>query len=257
MHLLDALRLPGAPDGAELDGPDAARHHACIIRQKPMLRALYTDFYRRIASRLPADSNRVVEIGSGGGFIKEIIPNATTSDVQPLADVDMCFSATSLPFDAASLDAITMINVLHHVPDPRAFLREATRCLKTGGRVLMIEPANTLWSRFVYSRFHHEPFNPTAGWSFESSGPMSSANGALPWIIFCRDRIRFEREFPALRIREVRPHTPLRYVLSGGLSFRQLVPGIFAPLVCGAELILAPVNRWLGMFLLIDVEKTA
>jgi hypothetical protein len=39
--------------------------------------------------------------------------------------------------------------------------------------------------------------NPDAAdWSFPAVGPLSGANGALPWILFERDRARFEREFP-------------------------------------------------------------
>ena len=42
-------------------------------------------------------------------------------------------------FDAASLDAATMMLVLHHVPDPGAALNEAARVLKPGGRLLIVD----------------------------------------------------------------------------------------------------------------------
>jgi hypothetical protein len=57
----------------------------------------------------------------------------------------------------------------------------------------MIEPWVSTLSRPIYTRLHHEPFNPDAkDWSFPDTGPLSGANGALPWIIFQRDRHHFE-----------------------------------------------------------------
>ncbi len=43
------------------------------------------------------------------------------------------------------------------------------------------------------------PFDPGAtDWTFPASGPLSRANGALPWIIFRRDCRSFEDRFPRL-----------------------------------------------------------
>jgi hypothetical protein len=148
-----------------------------------------------------------------------------------------------------------MIDVLHHMTEPRAFFAEALRCLKVGGKIVMIEPANTLWSRFIYKNFHHELFDTQAQWELQEQGPLSHGNGAMAWIILSRDREVFEREFPALRIAKMRNHTPLRYLLSGGLTLRQLVPSICYPVVKGIELILSPLARWLGMFQTIELEK--
>jgi hypothetical protein len=95
--------------------------------------------------------------------------------------------------------------------------------LKKDGMVVMIEPANSLWGRFIYNNFHHEPFEPGAGWTIPPSGPLSGANGALPWIVFERDKKKFESHFPNFEISEFRYHTPLRYLVSGVVSFKQLV----------------------------------
>ncbi|MGA7415201.1 MAG: methyltransferase type 11, partial [Bryobacteraceae bacterium] len=105
------------------------------------------------------------------------------------------------------------------------FLNEALRCLRSGGSMVMIEPWVSTWSRFIYSHLHHEPFEPEAReWTFPETGVLSGANGALPWIIFQRDRQRFEAEFSDLEIQEVRPFMPLRYLVSGGVSMRPLMP---------------------------------
>jgi SAM-dependent methyltransferase len=44
--------------------------------------------------------------------------------------------AARLPFADASFDAVTALNVLHHLDDPRPALREARRVLRAGGTLL-------------------------------------------------------------------------------------------------------------------------
>ena len=212
--------------------------------------------YRQFEKAMPDTKNRVlVELGSGGGFIKEIIGNVITSDILELPNVDKLFSATEMPFEKASVDAFFMIDVLHHITDSRAFFREALRCLKASGKIVMIEPANTLWARFIYRNFHHELFDTQTKWELENIGPLSQGNGAIPWIIFSRDREIFESEFPSLGIVAMHNHTPLRYLVSGGFTLRQPVPSFAYPIVKAIEYALSPVNDWLGMFQTIELEK--
>jgi ArsR family transcriptional regulator len=59
-----------------------------------------------------------------------------------LAHVDLRNgSLEALPIDAATLDAATMVLVLHHLPAPAAALEEAARVLKPGGRLLIVDMA--------------------------------------------------------------------------------------------------------------------
>jgi SAM-dependent methyltransferase len=148
-----------------------------------------------------------------------------------------------------------MTNVLHHVPKPAAFLSEAYRCLVPGGSILMIERWVSWWSRIVYTHLHHEPFDPEQQeWSHSFGGPLSGANGALPWIIFERDRRRFEREF-SLRIDRAQPIMPFRYLLSGGVSKRQLVPSFLDPACVAAERALHPWMKHWAMFGFVTVSR--
>ena len=258
MKLLELLRLPETGNIENIDDPATTVLHGQILRSKPFLRKLYRDFYRQLQKAIPEYENKViVEVGSGAGFLKELISNATTSDVFDLPGIDMVFSALEMPFEESSIDAILMLDVLHHLPDPRAFFREAVRCLRPSGKVIMIEPANTLWSRFIYMNFHHELFDTNAGWEQNKTGPLSQANGAIPWIIFHRDREIFEKEFPTLRIIRIRRHTPLRYLLSGGFTLRQLAPSFTYPLLKFLELMLSPANALLAMFETIELQKTS
>jgi SAM-dependent methyltransferase len=256
MKFFEWLKQPEAKCIKDLDDPATTLLHAEIIRKKQFLKKLYIDFYKQLEKTIPDSEKKfLVELGSGGGFIKEVIPNVVTSDILELPNVDKVFSVSDMPFEQERVDAFFMIDVLHHVTEPRAFFKEALRCLKVGGKIIMIEPANTLWSRFIYKNFHHELFDTQAQWELQKQGPVSHGNGALPWIIFSRDREVFEKEFPTLRIVSVCNHTPIRYLLSGGLTLRQLVPSFTYSAVKAVEYFLYPLNNLLGMFQTIELQK--
>jgi hypothetical protein len=122
----------------------------------------------------------------------------------------------------------------------------------------MIEPWVTSWGRWTYTHLHHEPFNPDADqWEFPTNGPLSGANGALPWILFVRDRSQFEREFPMWQIRDILPDWPFSYLLSGGVSMRSLMPGWTFNFWRVVERFMHPwMNRW-GMFAQINLCRRA
>jgi SAM-dependent methyltransferase len=213
--------------GMNVDDPRTTELRRSIIRGKAFLSRLYEEWYELIRRNLPAGEGQVVELGAGAGFMKERIPGVITTDVIEVPGVDRVLPAGGpWPFAAGSLRAVVMTDVLHHIGDPRSLFREASRTVRSGGAIVMIEPWLTPWSGFVYRRLHSEPFRPEAEqWEFPSSGPLSGANGALPWIIFQRDRHLFEREFPEWSIAEIEPLMPFSYLLSGGVSLRSLAPG--------------------------------
>ena len=255
MNLLKHLKQPQSREIENLDDPQTTILHSQIIKEKVFLRNLYTDFYKTFKESISSNADKMIELGSGGGFIKEIIPGVITSDIIKLPNVDMTFSAEQIPFENNSVDAFFMIDVLHHIKKPRVFFVEAQRCLKSGGKIVMIEPANTLWSRLICKNFHHELFDPSAGWEMAKTGPLSDANGAMAWIIFQRDRKLFELEFKNLKISSISFHTPFRYILSGGLTYKQLVPSFMYGFVNFLEICLRPFSKWLGMFETIVLEK--
>lgn len=240
--------------GLSVDDPRTTILRQRIIATKPFLRRLYAEWYGIIVGTL-GERRRVLELGSGAGFFKAICPFAITSEILSTPGVDLIADACALPFPDGSLDAIVMTDVFHHIPDVSRFLAEATRCVGPGGKLVMLEPWHTPWSAWIYSHFHPEPYEPAAGWEIPAVGPLSGANGALPWIVFVRDRARFAREFPCWRIHRILPLMPLAYLLSGGVSLRSLAPGwLYRPLRA-LESRLAQ-DRW-AMFALIELELDA
>lgn len=238
----------------KLDSRETLLVHRKKIKEKNILNQVYRDFYHEF-KKISAKPGILIELGSGAGFIKELIPQVITSDVIEGPGIDKVFSATKIPYSTNSVSAFFMLNVLHHIKDPKSALQEMQRCLKPGGNIVMIEPYNSLWGKFIYQNFHHEKFDPSGEWKIKRKGRLSEANGALPWIIFVRDRESFERNFPMLKIIMITPHTPFRYLLSGGLSKPQLIPSFLYPLVKRIEKLFSPLNPFLGMFVTIRIQK--
>jgi SAM-dependent methyltransferase len=251
-------RLLAHPDTRDLsiDDPRTTRRRRDIIQSNRFLRRIYDEWYRSISACIPAGPGSVLELGSGAGFLAQYVPGLVASEVFACPGIQLVLDARRLPFSSGSLRAIAMVDVLHHIPDSRAFLSEARRCLRSGGSIVMIEPWVSTWSRPIYTRLHHEPFDPSAkDWTFPDSGPLSGANGALPWIIFQRDREMLEAQFPDLRIQTVRPIMPFRYLVSGGVSMRQLMPAATFPLWRGLESLLRIWPQHWSMFALVHLTR--
>lgn len=240
-----------------LDLPQTTIQRSKIIKRKYFLHEVYKYYYKILYHAL-TDKNKkgqIIELGSGGGFIKKFIPHAITSDILKLPKIDMQFSALDMPFKAKSVNAFVMIDVFHHINDVEKFLSEANRCLKKNGQIIMIEPASTPFGKFIYKFFHHEPYVAHAPWHFATTGPLSGANSALPWIVFIRDKKKFKKKYPTLKVEKLEAHTPFRYLLSGGFTVRQLLPNSFYPIIVRLEKLLSPYNHYLGMFYTICITK--
>jgi SAM-dependent methyltransferase len=257
--MLDAIKtLLLHPDVGDLgiDDPETTQRRRGIIQNNRFLWRIYDEWYRSIASCFPSGPGAVLELGSGAGFLAQYVPGLIASEVFPCSGIQLVLDARRLPFSTGSLKAIAMVDVLHHIPDNHAFLKEAQRCVRSGGSIAMIEPWTSTWSRPIYTHLHHEPFDPDAkDWAFPAKGPLSGANVALPWIIFQRDRRAFEAEFGELEIREVRPFMPFRYVISGGVSMRQLMPEATFDLWRKVESWLCTWSPQWSMFALIHITR--
>ena len=243
--------------GMSVDDPRTTELRAQIIREKGFLRQIYVAWYRLLLESVPHGDGAILEIGCGGGFLKEMLPEIIASEVFPTPRADIVLDGRLLPFGANSLKAVLMVDVLHHVPEPAVFLREASRCVRPGGACLMIEPWNTGWARWVYRHLHHEPFEPNGGWTIPSSGPLSGANGALPWILFERDRNIFREQFPEWRISSIRALMPFVYLASGGVATRSLLPSWAYKVLRGVEQFFPGFDRVAGMFAFIALERAS
>jgi SAM-dependent methyltransferase len=189
---------------------------------------LYKDQFRNLGSLA---KQAILEVGSGVSPLTLFHPNVQTSDVLELDYLDYVFDCHHIdefePIVDGSLDVITLTNVLHHLKNPIDFLTKAARKLRPGGVLIATEPYFSLLSRFIYRFLHHEPvdFSITVPELPEVRGPLSSANEALPWLIFKRPewRHKIEQDFH-LEPDIFRPFTSLSYFATGGISHRIPIP---------------------------------
>ncbi len=245
-------------DLTELNDPNRVHELKNIIQNKTALYRIYVDYYhffKKALAQCPLHGH-AIELGSGAGFVKKMIPEMVTSDYLAYEGIDQVIDATNLPYEQNAVKFIGMINVLHHIAEVEKFFSEAQRVLKPGGKIALVDQHHGWLSRWILKYAHHEPYIPTAtSWHFKTTGPVSGANGALAWIIFQRDRQRFETLFPKLKIIRYEPHTPLLYWLSGGLKKWNLIPSGTFGLIKALDKLLIYISSQFGSFVNIEIVK--
>jgi len=236
-----------------------AAHRAAWDRN-PALRACYEAWYGAIRRELPApEQGRQVELGSGPGFARNFIPALELTDLVRAPWHDAEVSGEALPWADGEVGALVLFDVLHHLPSPRRFFDEATRVLRTGGRVVLCEPFISPLSYPVYRFFHEEPVvmkvDPLAVEMSSDKNPFD-ANQAIPTRLFGRDRAAFEAAFPRLRLRSLRHLAGPSYVLSGGFNRPPVLPfSLWRRLHAFEDRWPAAAFRWLGFRMLAVLEK--
>lgn len=151
--------------------------HGDFLAQNPFPQPLtFGFFYRekmRAIHQVAPDCafQDILEVGGGrSGLTAFLYPDArvTNLDMNPdYAEAPcnqearvqfVCGDATALPFEDHSFDAVTMFDLLEHVPDDAQAIAEAFRVLRPGGWLLISTPLDT-W-RFPYYRLMR-PFCPS------------------------------------------------------------------------------------------------
>jgi SAM-dependent methyltransferase len=229
-------------------------------KRKPLLRTLYGDFYRLIAgklSRLP--ESKIVELGSGLGNIREVIPDCLRTDLFPNPWIDQVENAYRLSFPDDSVSDLILTDVFHHLKYPGTALREFSRVLRNGGRVIMLEPCMSALGLLVYGMLHDEPIAVTKeiewtapdGWSPEAIGYYAAQGNASR--IFIGNR--FHPELSGWQKIETVRLSAIAYAASGGFSKPQLYPSSAYPLIRKLEKFLDLFPALFATRLLVILEK--
>jgi SAM-dependent methyltransferase len=112
----------------------------------------FSEYYRYCVLteelRLPIAGERVLDVGSNDGFILSTLgaPLRVATDIAPVPVVEQyspvwVADACALPFAGESFDTVLAFDVLEHVPDDVALLREAWRVLRPGGSLWFSTPS--------------------------------------------------------------------------------------------------------------------
>lgn len=260
MHLLNLLRDP-LLDGMDVDGGNRLQLHQKMLEKKRMLREVFTEFhhlFRRLDHRFLSGNGIEVELGSGVSPMRDSYSEVLATDIVEASHLDRVINAEAMDFADNSVRVIYGQNCFHHFPHPDQFLRELDRVLVPGGGAILLEPYYGPFASFLYKRlFRTEGFDKTyPSWETPVAGPMNGANQALSYIVFIRDKELYEKKFPTLQIvHQELAGNYLKYLISGGLNFRQLLPDSFTGIVGVLEMLISPINRWVALHHIIVIRK--
>lgn len=245
----------------DVDSSDRIARHRELLLQKRMTREVFFELYdlleRMDTKHLSPEPGRRIEIGSGSSLIKDRLPDVETTDLVQYDGLDRIVDAMDMPFEDGELKTVFGIHCFHHLPDPYKFLSEIRRVCRPGGGVILIDPYHGPLASFVFKRlFTNEHFDKDGPAISDHHGPMSDANQALSYVVFQRERERFEKKFPELELVAMQPISNyVRYLVSGGVNFRQLLPNQSIPLLRALERALTPLGQYLALHHVIVIRK--
>ena len=244
--------------GRLLMSNDIFLQHSAVWERKPILRLLYTEWYREIVSWLRP--GRTVEVGGGTGNLKEFFPGVLCTDVVRLPWLDTVMDAQFLPFASNSLTNIVLFDTLHHIENVPLFLNEAMRTLQPHGRLVIMDPYISVLSWPIYHFLHPEPVDLGQD-PFQLQLPRENrspfdGNQAIATLIFERSFETFCRQYPQFKRLHFRRLAFFAYPLSGGFDRPSLLPVFLVRPVLALERVLHRLNRFLAFRVLIVLEKS-
>lgn len=185
---------------------------------------------------LPADA-RILDAGCGSGrFMVELAKRGTVTGVE-LSDTSVALarrraigevvagSVLEMPFADASFDLAVSLDVVEHLEDDVAALRELRRTVAPGGALLVTVPAyQWLWSGHDEINHHHRRYTrgtlrraaEQAGWKQVRTTYFNSL--LLPVAILLRVLDRFSRKTTESSLDLWIPPEPLNWVLERPLA---------------------------------------
>ena len=128
-----------------------------------------------IFKHVPKGTGALVEVGCGEGLLTEKamkrFPDKDVSAIEPNPEnVEICKSfginvtegsVYQLPFEDDSIDCVLFIEVVEHLDDPELALKELSRIVKPGGRLIMLFPNDgaVKLARIILLKFKEAYYN--------------------------------------------------------------------------------------------------
>jgi SAM-dependent methyltransferase len=169
------MRVPGTGDNVgESRWTDTYVVHS---RNRLIHRIRYGVYERAFFGHVAGKDARILDVGCGSGEFISLLRQRGYTNLQgveiddalidlaaELPDVIRKSSATALPYADGSFDCIYMFNVMHHLHGMAEYeraLAEMGRCLRDGGRIILVEPCRLVLYRLLkWVCFIGRPFGP-------------------------------------------------------------------------------------------------
>lgn len=247
----------------DVESNEIIKHHYKIINNNKLLHSAYKTFYLdmcRIQKKFFKVDGLHIELGSGVGFFKKYNKKIITSDIRSNIRCDKKIDATNMDLKSNSVSCIFAINVFHHLTNIDKFFNEIGRVLKKNGGCILIEPHIGFMSKLIFSNIHKSEYfdeNEKILQKKKDQGSMSLANQAMAYIYFEREKVLFKRKY-GKKLAVIHSEYVLngfRYILSGGLNFKQVVPSFMEPLLIFLEKILKPFAVFFMPYKIIVLKK--
>jgi SAM-dependent methyltransferase len=198
--------------------------------KKKLLQKVYYEFYELIKSNADFSvPGNIVELGSGIGKIKDIIPNCITTDIFDNPWVDRVEDAYKLNFEDNSVSNLILFDVFHHLEFPGNAFDEFHRVLNDNGRIIIFDPCMSVLGLLSYGLLHHEPISISKEISVyakdekhvKESGYYAAQGNA--YRIF-QNQKKYEKLLSKWEVIKYKKYSAISYLLSGGYSKPQLYP---------------------------------
>lgn len=142
-----------------------SRKYALINRWNPRNLEIIRDWVA------PVPGDRILDVGCGKGHLVKALgelgvdsvgidlnPNAAEVAVVPRVKT---MSATHLDFEDGAFDSVVSFHAIEHIPPIEEVLREMSRVVKPGGKVLLVYPAEPIRGLYAIPTsviLHRNPF---------------------------------------------------------------------------------------------------
>ncbi len=153
-----------AGDWWDPNGSEAMLHKLNPVRLKYVREQIDRHWQTDECSRRPLEGNTALDVGCGAGLLAEPLARlgakVTGLDASPelivaarehaaAVGLDIDYRAGELAALDGKFDLVTCMEVVEHVADPAAFVRDLAARLAPGGLLIMSTPNATGWSKLL------------------------------------------------------------------------------------------------------------